>query len=139
MNFRHPLIPLLGRLLITYVYITSGLAKIFSWSGNIQYMSTRHLPFIPVLLAIALVIEVGGSICLVTGYQARWAAFIMFGYTIVLTLLFHNYWSFTDMARGSQETHFRKNIAIAGGLLALTYGGPGRWALGNRDDRESAA
>ena len=136
MNFRHPLIPLLGRLLITYIYIDSGVAKILSWSGNIQYMSTRHLPFIPVLLAIALVIEVGGSICLITGYQARWAAFIMFGYTIVLTLIFHNYWSFTGMVRGSQETHFRKNIAIAGGLLALAYGGPGRWALGP-DAKES--
>lgn len=130
MSLRHPLIPFLGRLLITYVYITSGWSKVFGWSGNIQYMSTRHLPFTPVLLAIAAVIEVGGSICLVTGFQARWAAFIMFGYTIVLTLLFHNYWSFTGMLRGAQETHFRKNLAIAGGLLALAHGGPGKWSIG---------
>ena len=132
MNFRHPLIPLLGRLLMTYIYITSGLAKVLDWSGNVQYMGTRHLPLIPVLLAIAAVIEIGGSLCLITGYQARWAAFIMFGYTIVLTLIFHNYWSFSGMARGAQETHFRKNLAAAGGLLALTYGGPGRWALGEK-------
>jgi putative oxidoreductase len=138
MNFRHPLIPLLGRLLVTYIYIDSGLAKVLDWSGNIRYMSTRHLPFIPVLLAIAAVIEIGGSVCLITGYQARWAAFIMFGYTVVLTLLFHNYWSLAGMARGAQETHFRKNVAIAGGLLALTYGGPGRWALGKADAPGSA-
>jgi len=136
MNLRHPLIPLLGRLLLTYIYIDSGIAKLLDWSGNVQYMNSRHLPFIPVLLAIAAVIEIGGSICLITGYHARWAAFIMFGYTVVLTLLFHNYWSFTGMARGSQETHFRKNVAIAGGLLALAYGGPGRWALGS-DEKQS--
>ena len=138
MNFNHPIIPFVGRLLMTYIYITSGLGKVLDWHGNIQYMSTRHLPFIPVLLAIAAVIEIGGSVCLVTGYQARWAAFIMAGYTIVLTLIFHNYWSFTGMARGGQETHFRKTIAIAGGLLALTYGGPGRWALGESGRKESA-
>ena len=136
MNFRHPLIPFLGRLLITYIYITSGLAKVIDWSGNVQYMNTRHLPFVPLLLAIAAVIEIGGSICLVTGFQARWAAIIMFAYTIVLTLLFHNYWSFSGMMRGTQETHFRKNLATAGGLLALAYGGPGRWAIG-ADARKS--
>jgi putative oxidoreductase len=135
MNLNHPLIPFLGRLLIAYIYITSGLAKVLDWSGNVHYMSTRHLPLIPVLLAIAAVIEIGGSICLITGYQARWAALVMFGYTIVLTLLFHNYWA--HPASGMQETHFRKNIAIAGGLLALAYGGPGRWAI--RGDGESAA
>ena len=139
MNLRHPVIPLIGRLLITYIYIDSGIGKVMDWSGNVQYMSTRHLPFIPVLLAIAAVVEIGGSICLITGYQARWAAFIMFGYTLVLTLLFHNYWSFSGMVRGAQETHFRKNVAIMGGLLAVTYGGPGRWALGNREDRETTA
>ena len=133
-NFNHPLIPLVGRLLIAYIYITSGLAKVMDWSGNVQYMSTRHLPFIPVLLAIAAVVEIGGSICLITGYQARWAALVMAGYTIVLTILFHNYWAYADPSRGMQETHFRKTIAIAGGLLALAYGGPGRWAIGGHSD-----
>ena len=92
---------------------------------------------IPVLLAVATVIEVGGSICLITGYRAREAAFIMFLYMIPLTLLFHNYWAFTGMQAGGQETHFRKNLAIMGGLLLLAYAGPGRWSLG-RKDRGSA-
>jgi len=61
---------------MVYVFATSGLAKIFSWQANVQYMSTRHLPIIPVLLAAAMVIEVGGSVCLITGYRAREAAFI---------------------------------------------------------------
>ena len=118
---------------MVYIFATSGLAKIFSWQGNVQYMSTRHLPMIPVLLAAAMVIEVGGSICLITGYRAREAAFIMFLYMIPLTLLFHNYWAVTGMSAGAQETHFRKNLAIMGGLLLLAYAGPGRWSLGKKD------
>ena len=137
MRFHHPLIPLLGRLLMVYIFATSGLAKIFSWQGNVQYMSTRHLPMIPVLLVAAMVVEVGGSICLITGYRAREAAFIMFLYMIPLTLLFHNYWTFSGMLAGAQETHFRKNLAIMGGLLLLAYAGPGRWSLGEKD-RDSA-
>jgi uncharacterized membrane protein YphA (DoxX/SURF4 family) len=82
MKFDHPLVPLLGRLLIVYIFATSGIAKVFSWQANIQYMSTRHLPRIPILLPVAAAIELGGSACLITGYLARTAAFVMFLYMI---------------------------------------------------------
>ena len=127
MKFEHPLLPLVGRLLMTYIYLTSGLAKVVDWSGNEAYMARHHVPMVPVLLFFATIIELGGSLCLITGFQARWAALIMFGYTLVLTLLLHNYWA--GDPSGMQETHFRKNLAIMGGLLLLAHGGPGRWAL----------
>jgi putative oxidoreductase len=130
MRFEHPVIPLVGRLLITYIFATSGIAKVVAWQSNVQYMSTRHLPMIPLLLAAAMVIELAGSLCLITGYQARVAAMVMFFYTTALTVLFHNYWAASGMLAGMQETHFRKNLAIMGGLLVLAYSGPGRWALG---------
>lgn len=135
MKFTHPIFPLLGRLLITYIFITSGIGKVFSWDANVQYMSTRHLPAIPVLLAIATLIEVGGSVCLITGYQARVAAIIMFVYMIGLTLIFHNYWAASGNLAGIQETHFRKNLAIMGGLLMLAYAGPGPWSCGRTESR----
>ena len=95
-------------------------------------MSTRHLPAIPLLLAIAAIVEVAGSISLITGYGARATAFIMFLYMIGVTMLFHNYWAASGNLAGFQETHFRKNLAIMGGLLMLAYAGPGAWSLGNK-------
>ena len=139
MSLDHPIIPLLGRLLMSYIFVTSGIAKVFSWSGNVSYMSTRHLPLIPVLLAVAAIVELGGSLCLITGYQARVAAFVMFLYLIAVTLLFHNYWAAGGGMAGAQETHFRKNLAIMGGLLFLAYGGPGKWALGSAANKPKAA
>jgi putative oxidoreductase len=139
MNLDHPVIPLLGRFLITYIFATSGIAKVLTWSGNVAYMSTRHLPLIPLLLAIATIVELGGSICLVTGYQARMAALIMFFYMIAVTFLFHNYWAASPALAGIQETQFRKNLAIMGGLLMLVYCGPGKWALGTRITRPEAS
>jgi putative oxidoreductase len=55
-------------------------------------------------------------------------------YTTAVTILFHNYWASSDMMAAMQETHFRKNLAIMGGLLMLAYSGPGKWALGRRAD-----
>ena len=132
MKLAHPVVPFIGRLLITYIFATSGIAKVFAWSDNVQYMNTRHLPLIPVLLALAAIIELAGSISLITGYHARAAAAIMFLYTTAVTVLFHNYWAATGMLAGMQETHFRKNLAIMGGLLVLAYSGPGKWSLGHR-------
>jgi len=133
MNLRHPAISFLGRLLITYIFATSGLGKIFSWSSNVAYMNAHHLPMVPVLLAIALIVEVGGSFCLITGFHARTAAFIMFLYLLAVTVLLHNYWAIPGMAGATMETHFRKNLAILGGLLMIASQGPGKWAIGGND------
>jgi putative oxidoreductase len=129
LRFNHPAVPFLGRLLIIYIFLTSGISKVTAWDNNVAYMSTRHLPAVPLLLAVAAIIELGGSICIAIGYHARIAAFVMFLYTAALTVMFHNYWSFTGQLAGTQETHFRKNLAIMGGLLILAYSGPGAWSI----------
>ena len=46
----------------------------------------------------------------------------------------NNYWAASEAMAGMQETHFRKNLAIMGGLLMLAYSGPGKWALGRPAD-----
>src|ERR1700756_5129448 len=134
----HPAIPFVARLLMVYIYLTSGIAKVASWPDNVTYMERHHIPMVPVLLAAAAVIELGGSLCLILGWQARIAAFIMFVYTTVVTVMLHNYWALPAEARGMQETHFRKNLAIMGGLLLLSWGGPGRWSVGRNRSRLSA-
>jgi putative oxidoreductase len=125
--FDHPALSLLGRLLMAYIFVTSGMGKVFSWAGNVAYMNTRHLPLVPVLLAIAMVVEVGGAICLISGLYTRTAAFVMFVYMIFVTVIFHAYWSAPPNLAPMQETHFRKNLAIMGGLLFVAAHGPGRW------------
>src|SRR5260370_30565303 len=113
----HPVLPLEGRLMMTSIFATSGIAKIFGWSGNVAYMNTRHLPMIPLLLGAAMVIEVAGSICLVTGYQARIAAFAMFWYTTAVTVVFHNFCAASVLMGSMRETQLRHNRSRKGGPL----------------------
>jgi putative oxidoreductase len=134
----HPVVPFIGRLLLTYIFLTSGIAKVIGWGNNVAYMNTRHLPMVPILLGVAVVIELAGSTCIVIGYHARVAAFVMFLYTAVLTVLFHNFWAATGQLAGIQETHFRKNLATMGGLLMVAYCGSGPWSI-SRAERKQAA
>ncbi len=118
-NMVQRFVVLVARLLISVIFLTSGIAKIIAWDSNVSYMATRPLPFIPVLLAAALVIELGGAACLILGYQTKIAAWIMFAYMVAVTNLYHTFGS----------THYQKNLAIMGGLLMVAICGAGSWAL----------
>ena len=111
-------VPLIGRLLLSVIFATSAISKSFGWAGNVEYMSSKHLPLIPILLAAALLIEALGSLCLITGFAARLAATVMFLYMIPVTFL-HDF----------MGTQFQKNLGIMGGLLMVASFGPGRFAL----------
>ena len=110
---------LLARLLTSVIFVTAGIAKIIAWDSNISYMATRPVPLIPVLLAIAMIIELGGAACLIVGYQTRIAAWIMFAYMVPVTILYHKFGS----------TNYQKNLGIMGALLMLAFFGAGGWAL----------
>ena len=84
---------LAGRVLICAIFVQGAFGKIAGWDGQAAYMRAHGLPFIPLLLGAALAIEAGGVLCLLTGYKARAAAVIMFGYLVILTLLLHRFWS----------------------------------------------
>src|SRR5882724_11115642 len=126
----HGLFPFVARLLISAIFVQGALGKILGWSGQAAYMASHNLRLITPLLAIALVIEAAGVLCLLTGFQARIAAFVMFLYLGAVSVMLHNFWTLSGMAAGGNQTHFMKNIGIMGGLLLIAAYGPGRWSLG---------
>ena len=130
--------PLVARLLICGIFVQGVLGKMLGWQGQAQYMASRGMnqATIPVLLGIALVIEAVGVLCLVLGWQARIAAFIMFLYLGAVSVMLHNFWTLTnEMARGGMQTQFMKNVAIMGGLLMIAAFGAGRWAVDGKRGR----
>lgn len=123
--------PLLSRLLISAIFVQGALGKILGWSGQASYMQSHQLPakLIPAMLGIALVIEAGGVLCLLLGWNARLAAFVMFFYLLAVSVLLHNFWALHGAAAGGAQTQFLKNVGIMGGLLMIAAYGPGKWSL----------
>ena len=123
--------PLISRILISAIFVQGALGKILGWSGQASYMQSHQLPaqLIPAMLGIALVIEAGGVMCLLAGWQARVAAFVMFLYLAAVSVLLHNFWALHGPAAGGAQTQFLKNVGIMGGLLMIAACGPGKWSL----------
>ena len=120
---------LLGRCLLGLIFILSGSGKIAGFTATAGYMASKGLPLPEVLLIPTILIELGGGLLLVLGYQTRWAALALFLFLIPVTLLFHNFWAAAPDQVRNQMIHFEKNLAIMGGMLYVVFMGAGRYSL----------
>jgi putative oxidoreductase len=129
---RYGALPLVARLLIDAEFLVALNGKISGWSGQASYMASHGMRFIGPLLGAALAIELLGSICLISGWQARRAAAVMFVYLGIVSVTLHDFWNKTGNAAGANQTEFFKNLGIMGGLLMVAVYGPGLWAISRR-------
>ncbi|WP_444813023.1 DoxX family protein [Variovorax fucosicus] len=123
---------LVGRILIAYLFIPAGIGKLMGFAGTVGYITSVGLPLPQVGAAIAVIVELGLGIALLLGYKTRIVAIVMALFTIAAAVFFHKYWSAPDAMKMMQQINFNKNIAIAGGLLALAGFGPGRLSIDKR-------
>lgn len=113
------LLLLAGRLLIAAIFLHEALAKLGNYGGTVAYARAFGVPDAVIPLAIA--VELGCSLLIMAGWRTRPAALALAGFCLVTAFAFHfNY------AERNQLLHFEKNLAMAGGLLALAVAGPGR-------------
>jgi putative oxidoreductase len=110
----------LGRLLLAVIFVFSGIGKLADPAGTQAYIAAAGLPAPLLGYLIAVVVEVGGGILLVAGYQARLVGLVMAAFTLVTALAFHS-----NLADQNQLIHFLKNICIVGGLLQVVAFGAG--------------
>lgn len=124
--------PLVGRVLVALIFLTSGYGKIVGYAGTASYMASFNMPMISVLLPLTIVVELGGAAMIIAGYQARLGALAMIGFTVVATLVFHRFWTYAGMDAYMQQIQFMKNLGLIGGLLLVVAFGPGRMSLDAR-------
>jgi putative oxidoreductase len=130
MNSNHDLAALVGRILLATLFVVSGIGKIAGFAGTAGYIASKGLPMAELLTAATIVVELGGGLAIVAGWKARWAALLLAGFTIVASVLFHNFWAAPAAEAMNQQIHFMKNLSIIGGMLLLFAHGPGRFSVG---------
>jgi putative oxidoreductase len=103
----NPYVGPVGRLLIAVLFLISGLGKIAAPALTQGFIASGGLQFPLLAYLVAIVIEVGGAILLILGYQSRVVASVMAVFTVAAALGFHR--NFADQ---NAMAHFLKNLSI---------------------------
>lgn len=122
---------LLGRILMSIIFIISACAKMVEWNTTVHMMHMVGIPAPRFFLAIAIIIELAGGLGVLFGVFTRWCALVMLLYLIPVTLVMHSFWSVGPLQMSIQLVNFLKNLAIMGGLALLAGYGPGRYSIGS--------
>jgi putative oxidoreductase len=127
MDTTRNLADLTGRVLISAMFLVSGLGKISGYAGTQAYMEASGVP--GALLPLVIALEVLGALAIIVGYRTRLAAAALAGFTILAGVLFHG------SSDPMQRIMLMKNLAVAGGFLFLVARGAGAWSVDARRER----
>jgi len=116
------LIDLLGRILISALFIITAYDKIFSIDGSMSWMEGFGVPGFLLYPVIAL--EIILPLCIVIGYQARIVAGLLAIFCLATAFIFH-----LDFIDPMQKISFLKNLGLAGGFLFIVVNGTRDWSL----------
>jgi putative oxidoreductase len=116
---------LAGRILLSALFLLSGLGKLGAYAVTAGYMASVGVP--SALLPGAIAIEVLGALAIILGWKTRIVAALLAGFTLMTGLIFHS--NFGDQV---QMIMFLKNVSIAGAFLLLVANGAGPLSLDRR-------
>ncbi|MDX1755739.1 MAG: DoxX family protein [Marinobacter sp.] len=122
------LVAVAARVLMAHIFLIAGYGKITGYEGTIGYMESMGVP--GGLLPLVIIVEIGGGLALLFGFQARLAALGLAVFSVLAAFSFH---AADDM---NQQIHFMKNLAMAGGLLAFFLHGAGPFSLDAEDQKD---
>jgi putative oxidoreductase len=121
--------PLIGRVLLSAIFLMSGVHKITAWSDTAERMSSEGMVMVPVWLAAAMLCEICGGLSILLGWWTRVGATVLILFLIPTTVIFHDFWTYEGAQQQMQMINFMKNLAILGGLFVLLAAGGGPWSI----------
>jgi putative oxidoreductase len=127
-----PYMAVASRLLLAQIFVISGAGMLIEPASTLGLMSAKGLPASPFLVACIGLFELVAATGLIVGWKARWAAIGLMAFTVVASLLFHDFWAVPVAQQFMQQLLFMKNMAVAGGLLFIVAIGAGPSSLDKR-------
>lgn len=110
---------LIGRILLAALFLRAGINHLINFSGTQQAIASQGLPATGLLAILTVIVLIVGSLSVILGFKAHLGAWLLIGFLIPATLVFHL----------SEMTEFLKNVALIGGLLMVVAYGPGPISL----------
>jgi putative oxidoreductase len=123
---------LVGRVLLALMFVMAGISKLGNIEGTAAYIASGGLPVPTVAAVLVGLFELVAGLALAVGFQARWAALALGVFTLLASVLFHQFWAVPANQQMVQQLMFMKNLAVAGGMFIVAALGAGPLSFDNR-------
>jgi putative oxidoreductase len=102
----------IGRILIAIIFVSSGVEKFMDLGATTSAIASKSLPYANVLAVLTAIVEAGGGLLIIFGWQTRLAALALAIFCAVAAYFFHDFW---NQLPGPQHVnnmiHFMKNVS----------------------------
>lgn len=117
-------IAFVARALLALIFLIAGLRKLLAYAMTVGYFGKLGIPMPEMVVALTILIEIGGAVLLVVGYKQTIVAAVLAAFTLGAALIAHQFWTVTDpQAYSGQLNNFLKNVAMVGGFLMVMVDG----------------
>jgi putative oxidoreductase len=117
-------IGLLGRVLMSAIFIWGGYGKATAPTATMAAFGHYGLPLPGAAYALALIIEIGLGVLFLIGFRVRLTALVLAAWCVATAMVAHYH-----PENREQMIHFMKNVCMAGGFLQVVAFGAGRLSL----------
>ena len=116
---------LAGRVLIALVFLMT----VTTGGPAAAYLQSLGYPAPSAMSTLAHVVEWVTIVSLILGLGTRYGALLGFAFVVIAFATAHRYWEFPQAQQTLQYVFLSKDLAIAGGLLAIFVTGGGRFSV----------
>lgn len=111
---------LIGRLVFGGFFLYNGIEHFRSREKQIPYAAAKGVPAPEVAVPLSGVPLIVGGASIIFGVKPKVGALALLGFLAAITPIMHDFWRNEDPnERMGNFTNFFKNLALAGGALAL--------------------
>ncbi len=110
----------IGRVALASLFLLGAVNKVALWDETLARMEGVGLSPAVILLPMTVSLELLGGLAIAYG-RRPWVriGFVLGVYTLATNLFFHRFWELDGALRSLELSLFFKNVAIAGGLVAI--------------------
>ncbi len=118
---------LVGRVLLSILFILAGFAKLTSIAGTAGFFGSLGLPVPTVTAVVVGLVEFFGGLAVLVGFKTRIAAILLAVFTLGATAVAH-----LDFSQAGNALMLQKNLGLVGGFILLAVIGAGAYSIDGR-------
>ena len=126
----YPWMHLVGRVLLSMIFISSGAMHFVQRNSMVAYAAGKGAPLPKLTVPLAGAMIVVGGLFVALGWHRFIGAGLVFIFTVLAAFFMHAFWKEKDpMARMNEQIHFMKDLGLGGGALFMAYYAGHPWPM----------